>query len=216
MHFRTKLSTLIAVIAIMMSSSAAAQEQSSSGIYFAKKKTDHWTINVQGFASLGSEDIVDYKTGPFDDSGHGCICPEKYWGISVNAQRKFYVIRNTGFWLSPGAGLTLSWPLDTTEKNYTEFGLELSGLTGYTFTNNNVGLDLFVGVVGRVGLMKAGHGDQRYWPGTGYARAGFSLSVGHISLTGAFDYAFTCYRHCDANYEVEKTNALTFGIGYSF
>lgn len=205
-----KVKTLIAAIAIMVTSSATAQEQTGSGIYFAKMKTDHWTVNVQSFTSVGS-DQREISLG-----GTSCLCPGKYWGMSLNLQRKFYVLRDTGFWLSPGAGLYLSWPMDTDQKKNTEFGLDLSGLTGYTFTNNKVGLDLFAGVVGRVGFKKYLNGDQRYWPGTGYARAGFSLSVGHISLTGAFDYAFTRYRHCDANYEVEKTNALTFGIGYSF
>lgn len=207
---KKRLTTLlIAAIAILMTSSAAAQEQSSTYGTSGKMK-DHWIVNLQSFVSIGDG---DHQT---DVLGAVCRCPGKYWGLSLTAQRKYYVYRNTGFWLSPGAGLNLSWARDTEQKKYTEFGLELDGLIGYTFPGKWLNVDVFGGIVGRMGLMKAGHGDDRYWPGTGYARIGFSLSRGHFSLMTAYDYAFTNYRHCSLAYNVEKTSAITIGIGYAF
>ncbi len=209
---KTRIIAIMACIAIL-APNIVAQERSKSYDYFDKMKTGHWTVNAQGFYSVGPARPA-YIVG-----GSGCVCPGKYWGVAANIQRKFYVVKNSGFWFGPGAGINFSWPRDTDQwptigqEKSTEFGLELNGLAGYTFGNNHIGIDFFAGIVGRLGLYKV---NDTYWPGTGFARVGFSLMCGHISLTGAFDVAFTHYRHCSAGYDVEAANAVTFGIGYSF
>ncbi len=212
---KTRIIAIVACIAIL-APNIMAQEESKSYDYFDKMKTDHWTINTQGFVSIGPDRRETYYGGT-----KNCDCPGKYWGVAANVQRKFYMIKNSGFWFGPGVGINFSWSMDTDiswdiigKKKSTEFGLELNGLAGYTIGNNHIGIDFFAGIVGRLGLYKV----NGYWPGTGYARVGFSLMCGHISLTGAFDFAFTRYRHCwiDNDSEVKKADAVTFGIGYSF
>ncbi len=209
---KTKIIAIMACVAMLVPSNITAQEASKSYDYFGKMKTDHWTVNAQGFYSVGPARQSTIVGVPF------CGCPGKYWGVAANVQRKFYMIKNSGFWFGPGAGINFSWVRGTnwsreTIKKFTEFGLELNGLAGYTFGNNHIGIDFFAGIVGRLGLYKV---QNRYWPGTGFARMGFSLMRGHLSLTGAFDIAFTHYRHCSTGYDVEAANAITFGIGYSF
>ncbi len=209
---RTKLLHLMACIAVLMPINSMAQnDEASSFDYFGKMKTDHWTVNAQGFYSVGQVSD-DYYVG-----GIICDCPEKYWGLSANVQRKFYPIRGKGFWIGPGAGIQFSRAREYEGTEYTkfycEYGLEVNGLAGYTFANNKIGIDLFAGIVGRLGLYKVAN---KYWPGTGYARVGFSLMRGHISITGAYDLAFTKYRHCGEPAVKGAMSTITFGLGYSF
>lgn len=212
-----RICSLIILCLMGISTSLGQQNASTSYDHFAKMKTDHWTIFTRGFYSIGEtgrEPLGSY----IDENGNIVGLPgtaDKYWGVSLTAQRKFYF--SQGWWAAPEGGLLLSWPRESS-NHPTELGVELSGLVGYTLTKNSCwGVDFFAGMTAKLGLMKHQAYRCRYWPGAGFARFGVSVMRGHISLTAAFNLAVCGYRHFSGKSDYrDRLDAFDFGIGYSF
>ena len=209
---------ILMTITVMGAIAATAQNDATTSYdNFDKMKTDHWTIYARGFYSIGN--IGGKLIGYYSDENGNIVgmagTSDKYWGVELTAQRKFYF--SGRWWAAPEGGLLLSWPYESS-NHPTEFGVELGGLVGYTLTRNNCwGLDFFGGFTGRLGLMKHQGYHCRYWPGAGFARFGVSVMRGHISLTAAFNLAVCGYRHFSGKSDYrDRLNAFDFGIGYSF